>query len=356
MKKACLVVDATYANDRIFDLENKHLNRDNCLYMFSALRSSLRKQGFELRTQDLHRPADCDLIVFNEVPSERSRWSDRMLAHSVLMIYESELIRPDNWDTSFHRRCALVVTWSDPLIRTNESLYVKGGFAHQFPEHLASRAFSDRKLCTLISGNKAVSHPLELYSSRRRAIRWFETHAASEFDYFGVGWERPYLQGGIPTRALRKLGLLQYLPKRPSPCYRGLVDSKLETLAQYKFSICFENGHDIDGYITEKIFDSFFAGCIPIYWGAGNIEGWIPASCFIDFRQFLSPGDQADSGAFEKLYRFLKGFSASDYQAMCESIEAYLKSHQAAIFDADRLAETITEAIDQVLQAREHSR
>jgi hypothetical protein len=42
------------------------------------------------------------------------------------------------------------------------------------------------------------------------------------------------------------------------------VDSKKNTLEKYKFSICYENARDIPGYITEKIFDCFFAGCVPI--------------------------------------------------------------------------------------------
>ena len=48
------------------------------------------------------------------------------------------------------------------------------------------------------------------------------------------------------------------------------------------FAICYENARDIPGYITEKIFDCFFAGCVPIYWGgAPNVTDHIPANTFI---------------------------------------------------------------------------
>jgi hypothetical protein len=57
-------------------------------------------------------------------------------------------------------------------------------------------------------------------------------------------------------------------------------------LEKYKFSICYENARDTPGYITEKIFDCFFAGCVPIYWGANNITDHIPKECFIDKRDF----------------------------------------------------------------------
>ena len=48
-------------------------------------------------------------------------------------------------------------------------------------------------------------------------------------------------------------------------------DYKHEYLKQFKFNICPENCID-DGYVTEKIFDSFYAGCIPIWNGDKNLE------------------------------------------------------------------------------------
>ena len=48
-------------------------------------------------------------------------------------------------------------------------------------------------------------------------------------------------------------------------------DNKIEYLKNFKFNICPENTIS-DGYITEKLFDAFKAGCIPIYNGDENIE------------------------------------------------------------------------------------
>lgn len=49
-------------------------------------------------------------------------------------------------------------------------------------------------------------------------------------------------------------------------------DNKLEYLKQFKFNICSENCIE-DGYVTEKLFDAFNAGCIPIWNGDRNLEG-----------------------------------------------------------------------------------
>lgn len=43
-------------------------------------------------------------------------------------------------------------------------------------------------------------------------------------------------------------------------------DSKEKYLQQYKFNLCPENDA-YEGYVTEKIFDSLWSGCIPIYHG-----------------------------------------------------------------------------------------
>ncbi|MEI0559728.1 glycosyltransferase family 10 domain-containing protein [Brachyspira intermedia] len=48
-------------------------------------------------------------------------------------------------------------------------------------------------------------------------------------------------------------------------------NDKIEYLKDFKFNICPENTIS-DGYVTEKLFDAFKAGCIPIYNGDENIE------------------------------------------------------------------------------------
>lgn len=46
-------------------------------------------------------------------------------------------------------------------------------------------------------------------------------------------------------------------------------NNKREYLTNYKFNLCPENS-DHKGYVTEKIFDAIYSGCIPIYWGSEN--------------------------------------------------------------------------------------
>lgn len=47
------------------------------------------------------------------------------------------------------------------------------------------------------------------------------------------------------------------------------ADDKISYLRDVQFSLCPENSNS-RGYVTEKLFDAFRAGCIPIYWGSDN--------------------------------------------------------------------------------------
>ena len=66
-------------------------------------------------------------------------------------------------------------------------------------------------------------------------------------------------------------------------CYNNIgmrVKNKIKFLMQYKFSIAMENSGG-DGYITEKIVQSFLAGTIPIYYGDFLVDEFINPKTYI---------------------------------------------------------------------------
>ena len=95
---------------------------------------------------------------------------------------------------------------------------------------------------------------------------------------------------------------------------------------EYKFSICFENAINLPGYITEKIFECFFAGCIPVYLGANNVEVHIPSNCFIDFRKFNN---------YDELYNFMSNMNDSTILEYQTNIQNFLNSKEYKIFTND---------------------
>ena len=60
----------------------------------------------------------------------------------------------------------------------------------------------------------------------------------------------------------------------------GPVKDKIKFLSSYKFSIAMENSEG-DGYISEKIIDSFISGTIPIYYGDYTLDEYINPKALI---------------------------------------------------------------------------
>jgi len=323
-----------YSNNSIFDLGNSKVNRDNCVYSIWLLKQRLKAYGIDLSTCDLNSPMESGMVICFDLPE--CQVNNELL---FLIIFESEVIKPKSWVLSEHESFKRVFTWNDELVDNKK--YFKVNFAHKFPDSNAEYRqsllpYSEKKLCTLIAGNKNVKHKLELYSERIKTIRWFEQNASDDFDLYGIGWDKYVPSNRYFRIVLRNLSFLNKIPALRYPSYQGAVDSKYDTLKKYKFAICYENAQMISGYITEKIFDCFFAGCVPVYWGAPNVTDHIPENCFIDRRQFKS---------HEKLYAYLTNMTELDYLGIQKNIENYLFSSKSEAYRAEVFADTIVEHV-----------
>lgn len=292
-----------------------------------------QQHGIHFVTLDqVSGPEQLDAVVFMDRPRADSAMAQQLLASDIpkyLCTFEPEIVKPDNWDLSFHQRLTRVFTFSDAHVDgtsdgRRDPRYCKLNFAMD-PECVfawadVKNAFTERKLCTVIAGAKHSAHPQELYSERVRAIRWFEAHAPQDFDLYGTGWQADSF-----------------------PSYRGKVDDKLDTLSRYRFAICYENARGYPGYITEKILDCFRAGVVPVYLGAPNITRWIPADCFIDRAAFA---DEAT------LYAHLKAMDAATHAAYLDRIAAFLDSPQSHPFSIEYFINSLTSQLVKDVQDR----
>jgi len=66
---------------------------------------------------------------------------------------------------------------------------------------------------------------------------------------------------------------------------KGYIKDKLSTHSNYKFTLVIENS-DINGYISEKIFDAVLSHSVPMYLGAPNIIEYIPVESFVNVKNF----------------------------------------------------------------------
>lgn len=71
-----------------------------------------------------------------------------------------------------------------------------------------------------------------------------------------------------------------------------MYEEAVNSYKPYRFAIVFENDI-VDGWITEKIFNAFLAGCIPIYDGTDDIYKYFNKDSFINAKDFDSLEDLA---------------------------------------------------------------
>lgn len=327
MIKATFYTSHYYLNNRQFCISDENVNRDNCLYPFYLLRKKFAECGVDLSTQDINVPADSNFIIYNEMPIKENIIPEK---DNYLLMLESKIIRYINWDTKKHGYFKKIFTWDDKIIDNQK--YIKINYAQKIPSHVDLD--KKDKLCVVIASHKHIAHPLEIYSERINAIRWFEKNHQDEFDLYGMGWDK-YCFSGIFSKLNRFISIRKLI-KPNYPSYKGEVKSKNEILRKYKFSICYENAKNLPGYITEKIFDCFFALCVPIYLGSPNITAHIPKNAFIDMRNFKN---------YEELYSFLKNMTNKRYMDYLEAINNFIKSNKIYPFSAECFAETLSNEI-----------
>jgi hypothetical protein len=259
-------------------------------------------------------PDQIDKIVFFNLPSKIARKYDlsRLPKEKlILFMWEPKTVLRRMYLPRVHNWFSQIFTWDDSLV--DEKRYFKFYYPVLKEMVEAVPTFEEKKFCTLVATNLCSKYKQELYSEREKIIHFFEAIGEKGFEFYGHRWD----------------------PKVHSS-YRGAVADKLGTIKQYRFSICYENTRDAPGYITEKIFDCFAAGTVPVYWGASNVDQYVPKDCFIDRRAFASN---------EELYQFLKGMSKEAYQGYLERIKAFLASETAQRFTLVQLEDDFCRAI-----------
>ncbi len=325
MKKLSYI-NSTYKNNDCF--EKKIIFRDNFLFFITNLKKRFNDVKIDIATSDINNPKLSDICLQEGLLSgildiEKEKY--------YLLLLESPHVDSALVDTNQHKYFKKIFTWNDDMI--DNVKYFKINYSFDIPKTIPKK-FKDKKLCCTIAGNKFANHPDELYTKRVEFIRWFEKNHISDFDLFGTQWDQYRFGHSFVGRVLNRVKFLRTTDLFPS--YKGKVDSKNETMQNYKFAICYENIKDQNGYITEKIFDCFFAGCIPIYWGAKNITEHIPKECFIDKREFYS---------FEELYSYMNKMDEKTYMSYLDAIESFLNSEKADPFRAETFASTIVNEI-----------
>jgi hypothetical protein len=327
----------TMTENKLFDYSSLR-NSDGLFTPYIQIREKLLQRGIEINTPDVNAGKE---VAF-EIHMDGRPLAENKISKYLIAV-ESPFINRFNGDVEYLKLFRRVFSWS------NLTLTLKDGIKVLNPNHTTPapfRNFSDKTLfACIISSNKVAPWvgPDDLYSERINVIHWYEKNAPELFHLYGRGWSKPSTAHTGKEKLFRRVDRLrtQLFGYKPFPSWRGEVNFKAEILANSKYSYCYENIKNVTSYITEKIFDSMIAGCVPVYWGADDVLEHIPANCFIDRRQFKDTAD---------VHRYLMNVTPEQYKEYQNNILAFLKSEKAALFSAEYFSTTIADAIAGDLQ------
>lgn len=114
---------------------------------------------------------------------------------------------------------------------------------------------------------------------------------------------------------------------------------KIELLRNYRFNLAFENTN-WPYYVTEKIWQSIYAGCLPIYWGEQNsIYESFEKDSFVDASLFSSIGE---------IWSFVRSMTSTEWLIRMERcVDAY--NREMARCERRRFS-NLEETLDQMVE------
>ncbi|WP_435186707.1 glycosyltransferase family 10 domain-containing protein [Halobellus sp. EA9] len=299
---------------------------------YSMLREKFRDDGDELYTIDNVNIYSVDICIFIDM----NYWylSQILQMESpptlVYIMREPPSVDPLNAIRNILRIAPLfdvVFTWNDTLEEISEKFIGYNWPQHIQPVHTDKESFQEQTLLTTVSSRRYSTHPNELYTAREEVIQYFDEHHPERFSLFGRFWNKQPTIGDIVVHHKFKTDTYQ--------TYNGEIDDKSDAYTSHQFALAFENITGIEGCITEKIFDCLRGGAVPVYWGANNIEEYVPKDCFIDYRNFQSP---------EALFERLDSVTAEEYNRYRSAGKDFLEE-RGEEFSPECFAETIYENI-----------
>jgi hypothetical protein len=310
---------------------------DELSYPLVHLGRELNKLGHAVATLDMADLSSFDKIFFIDYPTIFNKYFRQLLRQKHpemhLILAEPPIVRPDCYNPRKHAPFRKVITWKRDLCAVNPEKYEPFCLSNKFrPNSFSTIPFAERKLSLLINRYMESTDPRELFTERTRAVRWFEKNAPQDFDLMGLDSDRPLFSGWLSRfnlylrYAYRHVPGMGIIKVNRFPSFIGPNKKSLhQTLKEYRFYLAYENSIEND-FLSEKLFNSFFAGCVPIYLGAPNVLDTIPAETFIDKRKFDS---------YEDLYRYISTMTEKEYNKHLEAIADFVNGPKIRPYTAE---------------------
>jgi len=328
-----------YYEDKLFDLSNAVLNRDDSLIPYARVRQAYRAAGKELRTADYLMQAPIgtvpsDYYSLGVLDNYKALIQRKDVRLKAFVIFEPPVVDPRLYKAlpeltaAFEHVYVHNTTGDGYSLEGVDVTKLRQLYWPQPRGEVISRYWERTERLdriVVINGNHIPRKvPNELYSKRIEAMA--ELVPLGIVDLYGRGWAKWWSRASMWWPYWRHRKALMSI-------YKGACDSKYEVLSQYKFSLCFEN-MAMKGYVTEKIFDCLYAGTVPLYLGAPDISELVPEAAYIDCRHFNS---------WVKVQEFISRMPGVEIQLMRNAGRSFVQGGQGlryfdsltSIFDAD---------------------
>lgn len=317
-----------YYQDRLFDESDPVLNRDGTLSPNIRLRDKLVTKGIAVHTADLllSKPdcdQDADYYSFGVLDNYRTLASCSNISMRAFVIFEPPVVAPHLYRELPELTKVFDRVYIHNIVGDGYSMKdVDASKLHKFywpqPNREVLNAFwntsnRERRVVVINGNHRPVSPYNELYSARIQAMASLARSEA--VDLYGRGWKRWWSRSSMWIPYWRHYRTIMSI-------YKGPCESKYEVLGRYAFALCFEN-MAMNGYVTEKIFDCFYAGTIPLYLGAPDITELIPQNAYIDVRKFKN---------WQELHQVVMSMSDNEIDAMRKAGKDFLQSERGLLF------------------------
>jgi alpha(1,3/1,4) fucosyltransferase len=188
-------------------------------------------------------------------------------------IFEAPSRRPDLWDyTQWFDFC---ISFSKKPKKHCQCEHIESPYPYNFSENKCNyHEWRSRDNLVWVSSNNWFRGFDSLSQRRLQDFNYFSKILGGKIALYGKGWDResPSLYGPIPVIGMFQTRMNKRQYNNIIRYWLGPVENKFETISNYKFCFSYENTDNYPGYVTEKVFDAWMAGCIPIYWGDREFE------------------------------------------------------------------------------------
>ncbi len=325
----------------------------NMLYSFVYLREILARKGIDLATRDINSPEESKLLFCWDNP-HLLKAKKKPGQIWCLLINDPPMYVPESWNPAFHDMFDYVFTFDETLVDGIKYFYYPFAIDTEYfsmPAIVSEKEFNTKRLATF------VSHAIHKYPDKKnpgstlhlryKTLKWFADNRPDDFRFYGSTFLKRHYYFGFKGVGVIKKILPEVVFDKIARCkqrnifkvFGGELNAldKFEVIKGFRFYYCYENTIGINGYVCEKIFDCFYCGVVPIYWGAPNIHDLIPYNCFIDGTKFKSE---------KELFDYLNSMSFCEYSAYLNEAIRFLKSEDMNRFTVSNSVGKILEPIE----------